>query len=103
MKIIHSDIDDLTINSITTLRKLVLNLKSDCEENSIHNNNINLRTNVDTLLKILRHPLTDGLVKDDVELGELLGVKIIPYKEEYRDTVCAYHEGVILDTILFYI
>lgn len=38
MKIIQSDIHSLCICPVTTMKELVLNLKSDCAQNNIHHN-----------------------------------------------------------------
>ena len=103
MKIIQSELDNLCICPVTVLQELVLNLKTDCSQKGIHPNNIHLRTNVDTLLTTLKHPMVYGIARNEFELEELLGgVVVTPYKDQYHNTVCAYHEGVILDTILFY-
>lgn len=100
MHIIRSNLEDPTINPLYTLEVFILMIKADCDKLGIKLSDIYLRFNVNTLSQILHHPCAYHLNREEFEA--FLGCDYKIYKDSYVDTVCVYHNGIILDTIIFY-
>lgn len=100
MHIIRSNLNVVEIHPLFILATFVLMIKADCYKLGIELSDIHIRFNVKNLKQILNHPAVCHLTREEFEA--FLGCDYKIYKDSYVDTVCVYHNGIILDTIIFY-